>query len=340
MTIQRWPRDHVMMRLSMLGPPVNNRITSAQGDVIQLQAFLKGGMFDPAVGAHHLFLGVQDHVPLEDLKPTNLWKTLQLLRTTPGYLGAWPKTGFLDRLPLGLGGGQPDPWGYSKLLFGLWRRQGEGFSVLSFDPQLLAEVTPQLAVEPADDAAQIHIHVGNLAETKVAGLVNTLYFEQARRTSQGNARFMQMLAHQLGVPLEQTKTVAEKLLDAALICSLGGEYQIQRWPSGAEAWTSTAWPERLDYRLPADYRSPLLVWFRGLNAGVVKNPGDLRVHIELDMQRNPPAAAELKLEIPLFNLFGNGKPEKLPAQKPPATKLFPSNPLPPEELPKAQGKSF
>jgi hypothetical protein len=329
---------------SMLGPPNPRRITGAPGDVIQIQAFLKGGLLDPAVGPHHLFLGVQDHVPLDDLKPTNLLKTLQLLKTTPGYLGAWPKTGFIDRLPLGLSGSPPDAWGYSRLIFGLWRRQGDGFSVLSFDPQLLAQVTPHLAVEEAPDTAQVRVRVGNLAETKISGLVNTLYFEQARRTSQGNARFMQMLDQQYHVPLADTKPVVERLLDAKLVCSLGGEYKIQRWPSGVEAWVSDAWPENSNYRLPAEYQSPLLVWFRGLNAGLTKLPDQLKLHVELDMQRTP--RTEVKMEIPLLNWFSapkaeeKPKPEKAPAEELPGPiKLFPKNPSP-AELPKGNGRDF
>jgi len=40
-------------------------------------------------------------VPLSDLPPKGLMQTLQLIRSTPGYLGGWPKPGFLDMLPLG-----------------------------------------------------------------------------------------------------------------------------------------------------------------------------------------------------------------------------------------------
>jgi hypothetical protein len=313
-----------------LGPASGMKITAAQGDVIQLQAFLAGGLLDRTVGPHHLFLGVQDHVPLENVQGASLLQMLQLLRTTPGYLGAWPKTGFLDRLPLGLGGGPPDAWGYSRLPLGLWRRQGEGFSVLSFDPALLAEVTPQLAVAEEDDLAQIRVHVGNLAETKVAGLIHALYYEQARRTSLGNARFMSLLEQQFHVPLDDARATAEQLLNAQLSCTLGGEYRIRQWPGGGETWSSTALPERTDYTLPEGYVSPLLVWFRGLDVGVTKLPDQLVVTAQLDMQRNRPEKNSLNL--PLFNLFGGQKPEGTKSKTPPQ-KLFPRNPVPPEPMP-------
>jgi hypothetical protein len=326
----------------MLGPTSKTRITAAPDDVITVQAFLSGGgLFNLSAPPHHMFLGVQDHVPLDDLKPTSLLKTLQLLRTTPGYLGAWPKTGFLDRLPLGLGGGAPDEFGYSKLPLGLWRRQSrEGFSVLSFDPGLLEKVTPQLAIEEAEDEAQVRIHVGDLANTKISGLVSNLYYEQARRTSQGNARFMQSLVQQLHVPAEDAKITAEKLLDAKLVCTLGGEYEIVPGRGGGEHWASTAAPSSLNYRLPPDYVAPLLVWFRGLDAGLVKTPDQLVAHVEFDMQRKKGEEPKLELpQVPLFNLFGGPKKPKEKENLPPTEpkKLFPDNPPP---RPKPKGKEL
>jgi len=122
-----------------------------------------------------MFLGVQDMVPLSDLPPKGLMQTLQLIRSTPGYLGGWPKPGFLDVLPLGLGG-TPDQYGFSKLLFGLWRRQGNGFSVLSFDPQLLADVTPNLRAVEAAEPAQIRVHVTDLSQSKLAAWINATWY--------------------------------------------------------------------------------------------------------------------------------------------------------------------
>ena len=105
-------------------------------------------------------------------------------------------------LPLNLGGSRPDPYGFSKLLFGLWRRQGEGFSVLSFDYNLLAQVTPQLRVVEAEQPAQIRLHVGDLSQVKFAEWLNATYYQRAWQASAGNTRLLQTLNQQLHVPTE------------------------------------------------------------------------------------------------------------------------------------------
>jgi hypothetical protein len=112
---------------SLVGPPTPVRIRPAAGDVITAQVVVRGGLLSPQVPVHHLFLGIQDHAPLGDMRPSGLLGYLNLLRTTPGYLGAWPKPGFLDWLPIGLGGGPPDALGYSRMLLGVWRRQWQDF---------------------------------------------------------------------------------------------------------------------------------------------------------------------------------------------------------------------
>jgi hypothetical protein len=328
---------------SILGPPTTDMITPAPGDVINLQASVRGGLLLPAVQPSTMFLGVQDMVPLSDLPPKGLMQTLQLIRSTPGYLGGWPKPGFLDALPLGLGG-TPDQYGFSKLLFGLWRRQGNGFSVLSFDPQLLADVTPNLRPVEAAEPAQIRLHITDLSQSKFAAWINATWFQRAVETVNGNNRLLHSLNQQLHVPLDDCRKVTEDLLDARLRCTLGGDYAVTDHPGGGKYWQSTAAPKTGQW-MPENYTAPLLEWFRGADASLIKLEDKVVAHIELDMQRKPAAAGELpKIEIPnidIFNLFGGGqkalqpKEKKADPKKPAVEELPP--PLPPvprDALPK------
>ena len=48
----------------MLGPPTRQMITPAQGDVVAVQAAVRGGVLLPRIPPHQLFLGIQDIPPL------------------------------------------------------------------------------------------------------------------------------------------------------------------------------------------------------------------------------------------------------------------------------------
>jgi hypothetical protein len=129
---------------------------------------------------------------------------------------------------------------------------------------------------------------------------------------------MHALTQQLGVPMEDAKATAERLLDAHFVCPLGGEYVVVE-KDGDRMWVSTKWPSA---EVPAaDYRSPILDWFRGLDVYLVKTEQGIDAHAQLDLQRK---ASDKKFEIPpLFNLnnfFGSGQKAVKPAEEVPAPK--------------------
>lgn len=322
--------------LSMLGPATNEMITPAAGDVITMQASVRGGLLLPTVPPHYLFLGVQDMVPMGDVRPPQgLLQTVQFLKTVPGYIGGWPKPGFLDALPFNLGGSRPDAYGFSQLPFGLWRRQGGGFSVLSFDPNLLAEVTPQLRPVESETAAQIRLHVGDLSGAKVSSWVNRMYEQRAIEASQGNVHMMNLLHQQLGVPLEDSLITTEQLLDANLKCPLGGKYELAAAPSGEKYWQSSAWNPDVEKREKQPYQAPLLTWFRGVDAHLIRDESGMSTHLELDMIRK--ASDKPKAKLPSFmDLFGGGQKAVKPKKNSAAEELPP--PLPP--VPKGSTPQF
>ena len=320
---------------SLLDRPTRVQIAPAAGDLISLQAAVKGGLLMPSIPPHHLFLGVQDTPALASAPGDGWLRTLQLLRATPGYLGAWPKPGFLDMLPLGLGGSPPDALGYSQLPLGVYRRQWDAFSALAFDPRLLADVTPQLAAAEAENEAQVRVRIGDISQAQLQGWVNSLAYTRALQASRGNVKLLHALSQQLGVPREQALEVAENLLDAELVCTLGGQYRLTQTPAQLALWRSDRWP---DAAAAADeYRAPLLTWFRGLDADLTMQRDMLVLHATLDMQRKPAAP---KIELPFFkSLFGGGKQpgESPPAPPTPPPPTPPPPPPPPgEQLPEAE----
>ena len=230
-------------------------------------------------------------------------KTLHILRTTPGYLGAWPRLGLLDLIPFL--SPHPDIFGFSQLPLGLWRWQGDGFSVLSFHHSVLAEAANFLQPVRTDNPAQIKIRVSDLAHSRLASWVTALNHARARQTSLGNVRLLNTLTQQLRIAPESSLDLANRLLDTNLVCTLGGEYQYVEMPDGTRGWRSTAWN---DTQLPPrDYSAPLLDWFRGANVSLTKQGDRMFAHAEVDMlrkERDKPT-----IDLPLFNLFGGEKKE-------------------------------
>ena len=312
--------------VSLLGPPQNSYVAPLPEDVIHVQAFLDGGIISPSIQPHFGFVGVQDIEPGLVLAGSGLFRTLRLVMATPGYLGAWPWPGWLQRLPFGLVP-PPDEFGYSRLLFGLWRREWGSFAALSFQRPILDSVLPRLRVVNSEYPAQLRVRVRDLSRSKLSSLVDVMTYSRALQASIGNARFMHALSQQLGVPREQARLTAERLLGEDLVCSLDGEYQLLENDRGIQQWTSTAWSDQPGGRVPTDYESPLLSWFRGLEADLTLEGDQIIAHAQLDMQRKP---TDKTFGIPLLNLFGFG--DKKPAAEPSAEEI-PATPASPDDEP-------
>jgi hypothetical protein len=313
---------------SVVGPPTRRQVQVPPDDVISVQGVLQGGLLNPQVQTHQVFLGVKDMVPPGDFSQSGLLRKLQIIRSAPAYLGAWPKPGLLDLLPLGPAA-EPDAFGYSRFPFGLWRRESlDGFSVLSFHRPILDAVTPHVRLAEADNEAQLRVRVRDLSQTRISEWLSALNYQRAYQTSLGNTRFLHALSQQFQLPREEALQTAEALLDVQLICALDGEYQLVPPESGLNYWVSSNWPgigDGKDGTSRADYQAPFLKWFRGLEADATMLNDKLIVHAQLDMQRKE---REKKVDLPLFNFFKKPKqkPQPEPAEEKP---LAPQ----PEELP-------
>lgn len=288
--------------MSMIGPPTDVRIVTPPDELISIQASLRGGPFAPGVVPHHLFLGVRDAPPDANLQPTGFLEMVRMVRETPGYLGALPKLGFLDWLPVGLGGGEPDPDGFSRLLLGGWRWQGGDFSMVSFHRDVLERTIEELRVEPTENPAQIRVHIGDLSQSHLSRWFSFLNYERATQTSVGNAKLLQAMSQQLRVPRAEALQTTQDLLNTKLVCSLDGKYELMERGDGQPTWHSKKWPVA-GQPLPEDYNAPVLDWFRGLNLDLTKYGDRMVMHAELDMQRG--LEEKSRLELPLFNLFGD-----------------------------------
>ena len=327
---------------SMLAGPVRTQIQLPPDDVINCQAHLAGQSNSRSYSPDHvMFAGLKDMVPPVPGETKGLLSTLRMLQSLPAYLGGWPRPGYLDRLPLGLGGGPPDAFGFSKLIIGVWRWQMNGFSVLSFDRSILDNCALYLRPIPADDFAQGRIKIGDLEKSKLSAWFNTFWFRRAAQTTRGNLMLLDSLQHQLKLQPEESLAFAERILDAKLQCSLGGQYVLEpnAERSQKELWESTAWPKQINMMggkasslgfdatkslPPIHYQAPWLQWFRGAELRLTQLPERLIVVGTIDIEPLPVGLEEPtpdksgggslpKMDLDLFNLpfkfFQGDKPK-------------------------------
>ena len=154
---------------------------------------------------------------------------------------------------------------------------------------MLQQVVPQLHYEKAERPAQFRLRAVDLSNARITPFLNSWGYSRTRQTSVGNLRLLHQMGQQLHVPGDQAKAAAELLLDAKLICPLGGQYVYRQPPEGVGYWTSTALegtgPRKpLDAQVPQGYQAPPLNWFRGLDLDVTLQPGVLSAHGQIDMQ--------------------------------------------------------
>jgi hypothetical protein len=296
------------------------------------------------LGDRHWFAGLRDLNPLptpwqqndREAPPTLFAYLLKFLFGSPGdyvvgYLGATPGAppGPLYT-PWGNSSqfGPPDSRGYAR---GgpVWRRDYGQYSMFSFDRDLIDVLSPQVLMVPAERPAQGRLHIGDPRHSAVAEFLDVLGFIQASRTSDSNTRFLDVLSRQLHVPNDEVVGIAEELLDAKLVCTLGGKYEANPDVFGHPTWETTLPPQTT----PLDYRFPPLHWFRGLDLDFAIIGDVLSAHASVDLQLlDEPGVPPLPTEAP---------PEVIPAPIRGAEELPPKTdgvlPPPPDKSNGGQG---
>ncbi|MCC6124771.1 MAG: hypothetical protein IT426_07415 [Pirellulales bacterium] len=290
---------HLELFKKYAGPPSNERVAPIPGDL---------AAFDAVLANQRLFGGLRDFGPPPNLQFGRLLPMGRLRDWLVGYLGCTGDLGFLRVLNIGFP--PPDANGYSTVrLTGGWRRMFGPFTVFSFQPEILAEVTPQIRFEQAERPAQLRLRIDDPTRSRIMPLANGWAYNRTRETTLNNLRLLQALDQQLHVPPPSCKEAAEFLLDAKLKCPLGGEYVYKSLsplpsplspqsegegpgvnPDNFGRWTSTALENQsaggsfLHPAAPPDFQAPPLNWFRGLDLEAVINEKNLSAHAAIIMQ--------------------------------------------------------
>jgi len=284
-----WSPEKYGKIAKQLGPPTRVKIDFSPDDVIALQAHVVSDQLGGSIPPHHLFAAVKDTTLPQPDQFGSILSAFGALRGLPGYIGAWPFPGLIDRLPLGIGRGQPVGPGMTRLIGGLYRFQGGDFSILSFQPEVLEASLPHIVADESDDEAQIRIQADSLVGTRIEGWANDQLFQRAATASKANAELLGMLTRQLRVGREEAALVAGELLGGTLQDPLGGDFQAIADPrsvTGHTRWSSTAWlGPRVPTVPPAGYLAPPLVWFRGGAANVTQFEDRVVADVVIDIER-------------------------------------------------------
>lgn len=323
-------REKYRVLLDSFGPPTKTAMTRPADDIIHVQAVLTGNPIIKSNEVSNLVLGVKDMPPLEQLKPEGILRTLDFIRSTPGYVAAWPRVGLLALMPIRLG---PDSTadGIQRLLFGVWRLRSGDLTAFSFDRSLLETLPGQLVPVETDREAQIRVEIADLTKSQLSGWINAVSFERARQTSTANAKALHWISQQFRVPRSECLDFMEKYVGAKLVCVLGGEYALTTTSSGLEMWESSNALISNQTERPVDYQAPILAWFRGLRLQGVVEESQVEIHGFVDLLRKN----DVKQPGPSFwDLLKDApKPEK-------AEEIPPPLPVAPtEEVPAPSGKA-
>jgi hypothetical protein len=287
--------QHLALFKQQLGPADQQQFAPIAGNMATLEVVMTGG---------RIFGGLCDLGPMQNTGATSWLVPGKLRELLVGYIGTTGQLGPIAVLNLGFP--PSDPAGFSHSRLGGWRREYQSttdgdpivpqhYTVFSFQREVLETVVPELRFEKAARPAQIRLKVGDLSNARITPVINDLGYARTRETSLGNLRLLHALNQQLHVPPEACRNEAEMLLDATLICPLGGKYVLRETADGPPHWTSTALNPAeqggfLKVHAPQGYLSPPLSWLRSLDLDATMTEKSVSAHAEVIMQtpQTPP----------------------------------------------------
>jgi hypothetical protein len=99
---------------------------------------------------------------------------------------------------------------------------------------------------------------------------------------------MHALMQQMRVPAAGAREATREVLAARPVCPMGGEFKLG---TAKPVWISTAWAQEFigkENQVPAEFKSPFLQWFHGLELEFSIDATTLTTHIELELAPSSP----------------------------------------------------
>ncbi|MEM9353029.1 MAG: hypothetical protein AAGA92_08445 [Planctomycetota bacterium] len=265
----------------------DQQIAAVPGDIAAFEAAvdIDSKLWNPDQQPHTLFGGLRDFQSLLTVRSGGLAPAAGRAELVRGYLGAWPRPGVLGLFINTNQGTEPVPARGDDL----WQAIQDDVFLLSFKREVVEEVMPHLALEPADRPAQVRLRIDDLTGTQVSETARAIGYSRTRQASVAASRLMNSISNQFGLDRATGRDLAETIMDGVFQCPLNGEYQLVESPRELPMWTSTALgPENrfLLSGIPGDFELPLLSWFRGVRGELLVEQGSLRARFEIDISES------------------------------------------------------
>jgi len=153
-------------------------------------------------------------------------------------------------------------------LFGY--KDGE-FSVLSGNRFGLEPLVGNLEMIDAERPAELRVHLGDIANSKMRRFLNAGVWTAANGVTQGHVGLLNRLVTQFRVPADKAIGVVEEILRARLVCPLNGDYQANEQNIITLANAATV----------SNYESPFLKRLRGAEFELTTEGTTLISHVEV-----------------------------------------------------------
>ncbi|MDR1385391.1 MAG: hypothetical protein LBJ67_16320 [Planctomycetaceae bacterium] len=279
-----------------LGQPTTNKLAPLSGNFAS---------FELSLAENYLFGALQNEVPprLPSEQPRPVERIMSgILLKNPhimlsdlfaGYFGYFGQPGKFLKLWGWTFQWIDDAAGYARSIDGTWRRHYGNYTLYSRQRAILDLIAPQLGFVPAEYAAQLRVNIGNPLTSRIAAPLNNFGYARTCDTIRGNLRLLNDLQMQFHVSGQHCQEVAETILDADLICPLGGKYVYQpftntlsdwgRWQSTVLNNLPNTPNSAVMIQAPSGFLAPPLNWFRGGKLDALVSPDAVSVHAELEM---------------------------------------------------------
>ena len=269
MRLYPYPRQEFGF-LDFLSPRKNQkRLASISGTLLVAEANVFG--IDPAIA------GIVDIDLPVVIKDDQIDQTTVKPEDQPWFLGGSPATAFFnlfgvksEELKNGeiaqFSNGNGDFFG--RMRFGY--TDGK-FSVLSMNRSGLEPLVGKLALIDAERPAELRVHLGDIANSKIRRFLNAGIWTEANRLSKGNVDLLNRIVTQFHVPANDATSVVKEILRTIPVCPLGGDYQ----PNEHKTVT------RGDTKTVINYESPFLKRLRGAEFELTTEGTTLISHVEV-----------------------------------------------------------